>query len=238
MKHKKHLKTVWLNIKKRCMNPHDKSFADYGGRGIILCNAWHDFDIFLKDMGTSYKKGLQIDRINNNLGYFKSNCQWVTPTEQANNKRNNHLITFRGKTLTLAQWSRKLKIPYSTLICRINKRKWSINKSFTTPPMPAIKERIINHNGESHNITKWSKITGIPTSTILYRFKKGLSTEKILAKPTKRKPQQFKDHKVSFNGKSLMVSKWSIELKIPYTTLIARFKAKWPIEKILSTKPK
>lgn len=67
-----------------------------------------------------YKDNLTIDRINVNGNYEPSNCRWATKEEQANNKRNNHFLTYKGQTLTINQWARKINIPRETIKTRIN----------------------------------------------------------------------------------------------------------------------
>jgi hypothetical protein len=64
-------------MKRRCLDPDDKRWKDYGGRGITVDPSWLDFEIFLRDMGFA-PDGKQIDRIDNDDGYYKGNCQWAT----------------------------------------------------------------------------------------------------------------------------------------------------------------
>lgn len=77
---------VWTQMIQRCHNPRNKAYADYGGRGIAVCERWRDFAAFMGDMGHP-PAGKSIDRVNNDAGYSPDNCRWATPLEQAKNKR-------------------------------------------------------------------------------------------------------------------------------------------------------
>lgn len=127
--------SIWKDIKKRCNNPNFKYYKNYGGRGITICDEWkNDFMSFYTwSMQNGYNENLSIDRINNDGNYEPSNCRWTDRITQANNKRNNHFLTFNGKTLTISQWSRELNIPKSTIEYRLYCKKLPIEKILSTP---------------------------------------------------------------------------------------------------------
>lgn len=122
----------WLHMMERCSNPKCNKYEHYGGRGIKVCQRWHDYENFLADMG-NVPKGLTLERNDVNENYCPENCRWATMKEQANNRRNNHLITFEGETKTIAQWSEETGISAPALLRRISKLGWGIKKALTTP---------------------------------------------------------------------------------------------------------
>jgi hypothetical protein len=125
---------VWEAMLYRCRNSNASDYEYYGGRGIEVCKRWLSFENFLADMGKSYKKGLWIDRIDNNGNYCPGNCRWTTPRRQGLNRNNNRFITHDGLTLTLSQWVSRTGIPKSTIRGRL-KRGWSVKKALTLEPV-------------------------------------------------------------------------------------------------------
>lgn len=138
---------VWNGMWDRCRNPNNNRYHLYGARGISVCKRWKSFETFVDDMGPR-PIGYQIDRINNNRGYSPSNCRWATRREQANNKRNNHLVRYKGVSKTLAEWGDEIAIGAHLLKVRLQ-RGWPVKKAFETPPdyrfLP--KKLIATHDG-------------------------------------------------------------------------------------------
>jgi hypothetical protein len=92
------LHSIWLSIKARCLNPENKQYKNYGGRGISLCKDWLDFNKFVEDVGIRPSKDLEFDRRDNDQGYFKENCRWISRTENMRNTRKNvYYETHLGK---------------------------------------------------------------------------------------------------------------------------------------------
>lgn len=127
----------WRSMLRRCYSPKSQNYARYGGRGITVCERWHDLASFVADMAPSYAPGLELDRIDSNQPYCPENCRWATKLEQANNKRNVRLFTFQGESLSLAQWATRIGISYDTLRERVLKLGWEPQRAFTTPALSA-----------------------------------------------------------------------------------------------------
>lgn len=124
----------WLNIKDRCLNPNNKRYSVYGGRGIMICAEWlSDFESFYNwSMMNGYSPKLTIDRRDVNGNYSPGNCRWITNKEQQNNRTDNSFITHNGITLTRQQWVDRTGIKYETLRFRYNKG-WRGDRLFQPP---------------------------------------------------------------------------------------------------------
>ena len=124
---------IWTGIKTRCFNNHDKAFKNYGGRGITLCHEWLNFETFHNwAMKNGYSNTLSIERKDTNGNYAPNNCTWATAKAQANNKRDNRLISYKGETKTMSQWSDCSGISTQTIFGRL-KRGWKTEDALTIP---------------------------------------------------------------------------------------------------------
>ena len=137
---KERLYAVWRSMKDRCLNPNNKYYDRYGGRGISIYHEWMDYAQF-RDWAFSsgYDKNAPyrvctIDRIDNDRDYCPDNCRWVTQKEQDNNRSSNHIITnSSGESKTLSEWSAITGIRKDTLRRRICVMHWNVDRALTEP---------------------------------------------------------------------------------------------------------
>lgn len=123
---------VWGSMKERCFNKNSKSYPDYGGRGVTICDEWLDYTNFHKwAIQNGYKEGLTIERDNNNLNYQPSNCRWIPKSDQSKNRSSVRYLEWNGVTRSVTEWSELTGIPSNVINQRI-RRSWDINKSLTT----------------------------------------------------------------------------------------------------------
>jgi len=111
----------WLAMRQRCYYSKHVSWKNYGGRGIKVCARWRNsFENFFADMGIR-PEGMSLDRKNNNGNYTPKNCRWITLRDQSKNTRQNRVITYKGVTLNLVAWSKRIGINYKSLSGRLEK---------------------------------------------------------------------------------------------------------------------
>lgn len=103
---------AWADMIQRCTNSSHRAYQNYGGRGISVCIRWLRFENFLQDMGNP------------------PNCQWTTSKINNRNRRNNHMITFRGKTKCLQEWAKEMGLSHQIILWRLN-HGWSVSQSLT-----------------------------------------------------------------------------------------------------------
>lgn len=128
---------AWNAMKQRCTFTKNPSFADYGGRGIKVCEKWLAFDGFLEDMGVA-PEGLTLERRDVDGNYEAGNCLWATNSHQQNNKRNSRKIEHLGKIMTVAEWERHLGYKRGFVLVRL-RRGWTPERALSIP----------NHRGDA-----------------------------------------------------------------------------------------
>lgn len=124
------LYVTWKNMIKRCTDQNHKAWMNYGGRGITVCDEWKEYAQYKKDMGERPFPKAQVDRINNNKGYSKDNCRWVSPKDNCRNTSKNKDVTLSGITKTIPEWSESTGILGVTIRTRL-RRGWSVEKALS-----------------------------------------------------------------------------------------------------------
>lgn len=187
-----YLYKTYLRIKSRCNNNKNKSYADYGGRGITLCKKWEkSFESFytyvITYLGNKPAKELSLDRINNNKGYKPGNIRWATPSMQAKNRRSSKIIAYNGIARNAVDWARAINIPPQMLYTRLKVLKWPIDRVLNTPIR---KPRLLNFRGQAFSTIEWAQKLNIKYATLKVRINRlKWPIEKALSKPVnKRKP--------------------------------------------------
>ena len=123
----------WQNMMDRCYDPDCSTFRNYGGRGIKVCEDWHDPYTYVSQLPTGYFPKAHLDRTDNDGDYEPSNVRWVTARENHQNRRSSKPITYEGKTQTLSAWARELGVGRAMLDCRLNDHGWTVQEAFTIP---------------------------------------------------------------------------------------------------------
>lgn len=126
---------VWSAMKNRCYSEKNKQYKDYGGRGIKVCDEWNDknfISFYNWAIKNGYREGLCIDRKENDGDYEPSNCKFVTYDTNLLNRRNTIWLDYRGEKVLLRDLARNNNIKSSTIMKRIRKHGWSVEKAVET----------------------------------------------------------------------------------------------------------
>ncbi|MET3790669.1 hypothetical protein [Aquamicrobium terrae] len=134
--HQHELYRTWYGMVQRCINPENKDYYRYGGRGITVCPRWEigeselsGLECFIADIPDRPSKRHSIDRIDNNRGYEPGNVRWATGRQQNRNRRDNRIVCLNGRDVTVAEACEMSGVNYNTAQARLN-RGWNIERAF------------------------------------------------------------------------------------------------------------
>ena len=128
---------TWQAMKRRCLDPNNKCFHLYGGRGIAVCDRWmNSFSNFLLDMGPRPFKGAHIDRVDSEKGYSLENCRWATPQQNARNKRNTLKVCYNGVVESVCELADRVGLNPDAVRRRL-RRGWSVERALEQPKRKA-----------------------------------------------------------------------------------------------------
>jgi hypothetical protein len=181
---------------KRCDNPKDEGYPNYGGRGIKVCDEWYDFINFKNDMYEKYlshvkkhgEENTSIDRKDVNGNYEPSNCTWATRQEQNKNTRVTKRYPYKGQMLSLHEISDMEGINYRTFRNRVFRSGMTIEQAVKhrTGKKLAKNNKRYDYKGEKLRLYELSERFHIHPATLADRLKK-MSAEDAVSLPVKRR---------------------------------------------------
>lgn len=175
---------AWTAMRTRCYNPNYPQYADYGGRGVVVCEQWrNDFAAFYAYLGPRPSAIHSLDRHPDPVGnYEPGNVRWATPTEQSRNRRYCIFLTYRGERKQLDDWADQLGIRRNRVRDRL-RRGWSVEQALETPrlnaPCPLTEDDLVDMRtvralgGSVADIAKAYGVAGRTVYSIVnYRYRK------------------------------------------------------------------
>lgn len=181
---------IWKGIKVRTHNTHHKDYKYCGAKGITICDEWDKSYEAFKEwaLNNGYRDDLTIDRIDNSSNYCPENCRWADLYTQANNKSNNHLITYNGKTQNMTQWAREIGVRRELIKDRL-KSGWSVEDALTKRKCELWERkdnRLLTYDGKTMTVSQWAKEIGVNRSTLSHRInERGWTVERALTTPVR-----------------------------------------------------
>ena len=177
------LYNVWRGMINRCENENVNCYHNYGGRGIKVCNEWHNFENFYAwTIENNYVEGLELDRIDCDGNYEPSNCRWVTKLENARNKRDTIMLTINGITKPQVVWEDENNLRRGIIRERL-KLGWNKENLLDQPSEERngrFKALKIEVNGEWLTFKEMANKYGFKAGTLQNRYHKGARGEELI----------------------------------------------------------
>lgn len=170
---------TWASMVARCTNSNSREWKNYGGRGISVCERWMTFANFLADMGEK-PEGLSLDRFPDmNGNYELGNCRWASDTQQARNKRNNRLLSYKGDIKSLAEWAEILGVNRLYIHNRL-RRGMTVEQAFDTSDCRGPRKHFV-FDGMSKTISGWARHFGVDPQAFLRQFNNGVGVPELIS---------------------------------------------------------
>lgn len=176
---------IWRGMMDRCYHDWSISWSSYGGRGIKVCQRWHDPALFIKDMGTR-PDGMSIERIDVNGDYCPENCKWATDAEQRANMRTNRYLFVNGEKLHFNESARQAGLSGDALRRRL-KLGWSLDDALHKPLRYSVANpQMILDGGKMVKLRDAAKSHGLTPAQVRFRLSSGWSAHDALNRPLRR----------------------------------------------------
>lgn len=173
---------AWRRAKRRCNNPKDKHWRDYGGRGIKMAPEWeNDFKAFLAHMGKKPTPLHSLDRERVDGDYAPGNCRWATSQEQAANRRYCHMVDLAGRKMTIQEAAREIGMSPMTLRNRLLVQGLTLIEA--AKPGARLYRRTskhLTHDGRTMSVPEWAKVLGLRLRTLRERLRRGMPLDRAL----------------------------------------------------------
>lgn len=189
------LYTVWNKMKDRCYKETDRSYKNYGGRGVTICSEWLlDFMSFYNwAIANGWQKGLELDKdilyakkhgTKVGMIYSPEYCSFVTQKENAGQKSNSRILYFNGVGKSTTEWCRELNLNVKRVENRL-KLGWSVEDAFEKRVRG---EELFEYKGEKKTLVEWCKALGLPYPAMTGRVRQmGWPIEVAFNTPLKKR---------------------------------------------------
>lgn len=179
------LYSVWTDMNRRCYTKTRKDFEYYGGRGITVCSEWNRYNKkgfvnFLCDMESTFKVGLELERLDTNRGYDPSNCIWSDRKTQVNNTRVNHLIQGYGLSLSIEEWNHLLNLEKGLLWDRVVYLGWDSDMESLLSVQFKDRAWRFEYEGKIYNASELWELLGYSYGKRCYLVNKAGNSEEAL----------------------------------------------------------